>query len=215
MTDEFLTYLCKGNYLLAIKHGWYFEDLENLQKAIDKRGRFPKNYFDKPENKCYFAPISPDFKKNDLREIKSDLTFELRKHESVSSDRADQMIRLLHALAILHEPKTNVEPDLTSPNSHIRNACVDLWMLDDGSAEIGTVLLKVGDSLYKMASDLRKGNNFSSINEEYVNNIFVELENLKYLPNYEKAVSSAFNNTLQAIEYLKNLKSKRRKNSSK
>ena len=215
MTDEFLTYLCQGNCILAIKHGWYFEDLENLQKAIDKRGRFPKNYFDKPENKCYFAPNSPDFTKNDLREIKSDLTFELRKHSYVSSDRADQMIRLLHALAILHEPKTNVEPNLASPNSHIRNACVDLWMLDDGSAEIGTVLLQVGDSLYKMASDLRKGINFSSINEEYVKNIFSELEDLKNLPNYEETVSSAFNNTLQAIEYLTNLKSKKRKSSSK
>lgn len=215
MNDEFLTYLCQGNYILAIKHGWYFEDLENLQKAIDKRGRFPKNYFDKPENKCYFAPNFSDFTKNDLREIKSDLAFELRKHSYVSSDRADQMIRLLHALAILHEPKTNVEPNLASPNSHIRNACVDLWMLDDGSAEIGTALLQVGDSLYKMASDLRKGINSSSINEEYVKNIFSELEALKNLPNYEETVSSAFNNTLQAIVYLTNLKSKKRKNSSK
>ena len=212
MNDEFLTYLCKRNYLLAIKHGWYFEDLENLQKAIDKRGRFSKNYFDKPENKCHFAPNSPDFTKNDLREIKSDLTFELRMHTLVSSDRADQMIRLLHALAILHEPKANVEPNLPFPNSHIRNACVDLWMLDDGSAEIGSILLNVGDSLYKMASD---GNNFSSINEEYLKNIFSQLEDLKDLPNYKQAVLSAYSNVLQAIEYLKKHKIPKRKNSSK
>lgn len=87
------------NYIRAIKAGWYFEDLENLQKAIDKKGRLPKGYFNKPENKCFFVPAF-DLPKSELRRIREDLVRELRIYAEVSSYNCN----FVRALTILHEP---------------------------------------------------------------------------------------------------------------
>ena len=187
------------NYIRAMKAGWFFEDLENLQKAIDKKGKLQKGYFKKPENKCIFVPAF-DLPKSELRKIREDLIRELRIHAEVSSYRADQTMRLLHALAILREPNIVQASSDNEPMSYIRNSCISLCRLDNGSEEIWNLLIKTAISISALAEKLVVSRDSSSITEESVKDIFFGLECLKDLPGYEEAMSSSYSNLLNAIK---------------
>ena len=202
------------NYIRAIKAGWYFEDLANLQKAIEKNGKLSKGYFNKPENECFWAPIF-NIPKSELRKIREDLVREFKIHSCVSSYRSDQTMRLLHTLTILHEPHSSIEKTFDEPMSYIRNSCISLWILDDGSEKNWNALIETAISISALAKKLVFKRELSEITEESVKTIFDSLYCLKDFPGYEESISSAYNDVLKAVELIKNPQKKRRKFSSK
>ena len=202
------------NYIRAIKAGWYFEDLANLQKAIEKNGKLSKGYFNKPENECFWVPIF-NIPKSELRKIREDLVREFKIHSCVSSYRSDQTMRLLHTLTILHEPHSSIEKTFDEPMSYIRNSCISLWILDDGSEKNWNALIETAISISVLAKKLVFKKDISSITDSSVKALFNNLECLKDLPAYEYAIQSAYNDVLKAVELSKNPPKKRRNFSSK
>ena len=202
------------NYIRAIKAGWYFEDLANLQKAIDKKGKLSKGYFNKPENECLWVPAF-DIPKSELRKIRENLVREFKIHSCVSSYRSDQTMRLLHALTILHEPHSSIEKTFDEPMSYIRNSCISLWILDDGSEKNWNALIETAISISALAEKLVFKRELSEITDESVKTIFDSLYCLKDFHGYEEYISSAYNDVLKAVELSKNPQKKRRKFSSK
>lgn len=201
------------NYIRAIKAGWYFEDLETLQKAINKKGKLSKGYFNKPENKCFFVPAF-DIPKSELRRIREDLVREFKIYAELPSYRADQTMRLLHALKILKEPMSMSKPTSREPMSYIQNACISLWMLDDGSEKNWNALIETAISISALAEKLIFKRELSSITDSYIKSIFDCLKCLTDLPSYKYAVQSAYCDVLKAVELTKN-HPKKRKLSSK
>lgn len=202
------------NYIRAIKAGWYFEDLANLQKAIEKKGKLSKGYFNKPENECLWVPAF-DIPKSELRRIREDLVREFKIYAELTSYRADQTIRLLHALKILKEPIPTIETTSNDPMSYIQNACVSLCVLDDVSEKNWNALIETAISISALAEKLVFRKDISNITDSSVNAIFDSLKCLTDLPSYEYAIQSAYCNILKAVELSKNPPKKRRNFSSK
>ena len=121
-----------------IGSGHYFEDLEVLQKAIEKRGALSKDYFDKDENYCGETWGAQWRSKEELRLIRSILIEKIVEIINSQSKlpykekmELDHYARYLHALTILKTDKNT----FYYTKDYFRDAMLELWKLDDGSKE--------------------------------------------------------------------------------
>ena len=122
--------------------GHYFTDLEVLQKAIDKPGALPQNYFGRDENFCAETWGYHWRSKEDLRTIRETLIAEFIEKIKSQNDLpyqkkmdSDHYARYFHALSILKVDKSLIRH---TNNDFIRNAFIELWQFDNGSKEAWT-----------------------------------------------------------------------------
>ena len=115
-----------------IGRGFYMEDLEILQKAIEKKGKLPKKYFETEENCCCETWGTQWRRKSELREIKASLVREITNVINSQKMEADNYCRYFHALAILKADRDQFKP---KEGNFVYNGCLALWKLDDGSQE--------------------------------------------------------------------------------
>ena len=191
------------NKILGIKHGRYFEDLRNLQKAIDKRGRLSKSYFSKPENSCVFVDENSWYSKADLDEVKHELLLLLVPNALNGFAVTSHGTRVFHALAILKVDKTSIEK-ATCEDCFCQNACVDLWQLDDGSVKAGNIITTLGDDIFNFLLKIRNtAKNNRHFDEALLKEMFKTLEPLNDgSDSFYLSVQSAYLNILKACKSL-------------
>lgn len=115
------------NIVKHIGSGLYFEDLEILQTAIEKKGRLPNNYFSTKETYCCETWGEKWRRKSELRKIRQDLVCEITNVINTQKMEADNYCRYFHALTILKADKEAFQP---KEADFVYNGCLALWQLD-------------------------------------------------------------------------------------